>query len=184
MSDQPCTEERFKIVIIDMAQLIRKIVVYVNSKGYKTKLTPQTIDLGTVALNGFSGKKLTHEFVKRSYKIAPGCETDTYWDKAREKNEDFLHQNLSILFGELSMDLVQDFSDIMKLKDDKGKYVVVDETRESIWEFLQALIKISIRFVHETRKPELIDGKKQYTVEYFSEISVSKQVTLWKIKSI
>lgn len=55
-----------------------------------------------------------------------------------------------------------------------------EERRSDIWQIMHSFVKISICYIHESRKK--IDGK--YTVEFFPEISVKEKAEEWGVKTV
>lgn len=184
---KPPTEERFKNNLLDLCQLLKDIVLYIKSQGCLDTFNPVLMDLGINFVRGIEAKKIIHNFIDKSYIITntnSSNSTETYWDKIRMKDEEFLRNNLHIIFGMLPADMIKIFSDILNSKNKEGENILKKETWDSIWVFMDALIKGSIRYIHETRIPEVVDGKKKYTIEYFPQISISTQVKLWNIKNL
>jgi len=179
---QPNTDERFKNNLLDLCALLRETIVYINGQGYNLALKPSMIDIGINLLKGQLAENVINGFINRSYKFVN--ETTSYWDMCLIKDEKFLIDNVSIIFGEFPQDFLKTFTEIISLKDKENNLVVKIETRESIWAFLHAMIRGSIRYIHEKREMKEIDGKKQYTKEFFPQISISKQVQIWKIKKL
>ena len=58
--------------------------------------------------------------------------------------------------------------------------ILDDERREDIWKILHSFVRISVVYVHQSRRH---DGKS-YTVESFPDVKVRENVGKWGIKSI
>lgn len=169
----PPPVERIKANLLEIIRLTRDTIRYVSNKGYKIELDPSLCDVAIKILEGVDSHRIVDGFLQRSY---------NYWDKIKLKDEPFLLANAEILFGELPNNVIQTFVSMMLAKNDEGKSFVPDETKECVWELIHAMIKGAIKYVHESRCPKEIDGKKQYTVEFFPKIRVSKEIEIWKIK--
>lgn len=168
--------EKFQNNLLELIDLVKETVSWLNQNGYETKVSPFTISLGKAFVSTWDPNETIHTFIERSYE---------HWDRVQHKEEEFLTSNAEILFSGVSKEHISSFTEIFRLKenvDGKEVSVIPPETKDSIWEILHAMIRISIRHIHLTRKPELNDNSKMaYTVKYFPHISVRKNVEKWKV---
>ena len=81
------------------------------------------------------------------------------------------------------------------MKNGKGQPLISQDKIDEVWEFLHAMVRICIRHIHISRKPQVCqvvsksdDGEAvtkeiiQYTEEYCPTLSVRKLVEEWKVK--
>lgn len=165
--------ERIKANLLEIIKLTRDTIKYVSNNGYKIDVDPALCDLAVSLLAGWSSEKIVDGFIQRSFK---------YWPMIKERDEDFLLNNADVLFGELPTNVIANFTNMMKARNEKGESYVPKETKDCVWDLIHAMIKGGIKYVHESRRPEEVNGKKQYTVEFFPEIKIREQVEIWKIK--
>ncbi len=166
-------EERVKANLLEIIKLTRDTLIYVSNKGYKINLDPKLFDIAISFLQGWETIKIVDGFISRSY---------NYWDVIKSKDEIFLLENAKVLFGEIPTSFIEIFVDMMKAVDKDGKSYVPDETKECVWKLIHAMIKGAVKYIHSSRCPKEIDGKKQYTVEFFPQVSIRKQIEIWEIK--
>jgi len=172
MDPKPTPVERVKSNLLEIIRLTRDIISYVSQNGYKINIDPNLCNIAVKILENVQASKIVDGFIERSF---------NYWDKLKEKDEEFLLLNSNVLFGELDQNVISAFASMMKAKDPNGKSYVPDETKESVWKIIHAMIKGSIKYVHESRCAKEIDGKMKYTVEFFPKIRISEQVKNWNI---
>lgn len=85
------------------------------------------------------------------------------------------------------MDKVNLFKDLFTTKDKNGKNVISDQFKEQIWKLFDAMIKISIKYIHRQRNPyshkndegELIGA---YGAEFMDEVDINYHATVWELK--
>lgn len=169
----PPPVERVKSNLLEIIRLTRDTISFVKGKGYKIDMDPNLCNIAVKILEGVQSNKIVDGFIERSF---------NYWDRLKNKDEEFLLVNATVLFGELDLSVTNTFAGMMRAKDENGKSYVQDETKESVWKLIHAMIKGSIKYVHESRCPKEIDGKMKYTNEFFPKIRISEQVQIWNIK--
>ena len=170
--------ECFKNNLADLFPLVYELVEKGDKKGCPTI----NITILTLTGNSILSKnpdQLIRSFIDRSHK---------YWDKILEKNEDFFNQNLGTIFGELPAESTKAFAKLATAKDAAGQPIISPEDKKSIWEFLHSLAKISIRYIHEKRIPDVIvkNGQKQavYRKTFKPEIPLQKHAQTWGIQLV
>lgn len=86
--------------------------------------------------------------------------------------------------SKLSDEHIRSFKIILQssYKDENGEDIEIfdEERQKDIWNIMHSFVKISLCYIHETRKQ--VDGR--YTVECFPEIKVRESAKTWGIKSI
>ncbi len=187
------TAQRFHGNLLDLVDLTISTVAWLQTQGITSLITPGKLSFARIIIAGWSPDDSIKGFITRSA---------TYWEQIRNKDLEFLTLNANVLFGELNMpDYVKAFGELFgskrPTKDANGGVVMVPaiapETLDSIWGFLQAMVRICIRHIHEKRVAklvpvdEMVNGQvtkvmmSRYTEDFFPEISVRKQVDLWKL---
>jgi len=166
-------EERFKENLIGLCRLAQDTIRYVQAKGITTKLQPVMIDMAIGMIQQSQAINIIQGFIRRSR---------PHWEEIRQRNESFLITNLSTLFEEVSSETLAYFSELILIKDAEGKLAVQQDTRDSMWAFLGAMVKGCLRHIHERRCLQTKeDGTKGYTVSYFPEVSLRTYATAWGI---
>lgn len=220
---KPSAARRFKAVFSGLYDLGIDIIEDIETRGYtvpissflmkiaKSRIIPNTLDKYTTKEEHKKSQMvmkwelLQAQEEERALLEEKKCQTmieifiaksAAYWPQIKEKDINFLVLNSAVLFNDLPENYVKGFCDLFKMKD-KGLLVIPEKNIEDLWDFLQAMVRISIRHVHTQRKPNYVDvvskgedGKAsstkemQYTEEYFPTLKVSKLVELWQIKAI
>ena len=190
------TSERYKDNLLALCDVTKEIIVHIQKQGIKTRLQPSIIDFGSSIIESSSPESIIDGFIKRSheycvkYKIEDGSDPHPYvWEKIRNKEEDFLLNNLNTLFGELSKDTVILFAELFSITDSKGKLAVSSEKKEDMWSLLHGMVRICINYIHEKRKPGEIEKEingeiiktKGYTVTFYSDIKVKALTEKWNM---
>jgi hypothetical protein len=168
-------EERFHKVMIGMADAIKDGIGRLNNAGYKT------VDLGLVNLIvqiicSFDKHHLIRGFIENSHNL---------WDSIKQRDEAYFIDNASTIFGYLPMDKVNLFKDLFTTKDANGVGVISQSFKNDLWHFFDAMIKISIQYIHKGRAPcsqQTANGVvMSYGVSFFDHVDINKHAHTWKI---
>lgn len=158
---------------IILCELAIDIIEYINSLDIESGLNPNLLRLGSGFLASISSKDIIDTFINRSYE---------HWDKIKNRDELFLIKHSGVLFNGLPSEHVNNFSKIFQLTDDNGEWLLPKESRDSVWEVLDAMVDNSIRHIHKTRKWDSIE--KKYKAPYCHGISVTTQKNIWNVKNL
>lgn len=169
-------EERFFRNTTIMAQAIKEGVERLYKAGYKT-IDPSLIDIAVAIISRFEKHHLIRGFIEHSH--------NTCWDSIKCRNEEFFIENAGSIFGYLPMDKVNLFKDLFTTKDINGNNVVSLGLKNELWSLLDAMIKISIQYIHKGRGPYSYqtDGgiKKAYGVSFFDNVDIGHHASTWEI---
>ena len=192
MSSDVSSVERFKSNMIILVDIIEEMF----TEGYENKVIAtefKLLSILKIIIQKVNGEKMLRNFIDRTHE---------HWERIREKDIDYF-KNLGLelfnvvkdkgvdsykeddnaFFKGLSDSHIDLFKELLE-----GEYVVDgekvrildDERREDIWKILHSFVRISVVYIHQSRKH---DGKG-YTVKFFPEIKVRENVERWEIKSI
>lgn len=137
-------EERFYKNICVMGEAIHECVSTLYKKGYKT-VDPKIISMALEIMSVFDKHFLIRGFIENSHSKC--------WDYVKKRDEVYFVQNSSDIFKYLPMDKINLFKDLFLTKDEQGVSVVPQALKDQIWSILDAMIKISIKYVHKHRIP-------------------------------
>jgi hypothetical protein len=158
---------------IILCELAIDIIEYINSLNVNTGLNAGLLRLGSGFLASFSSKDIIDTFIIRSYE---------HWNKIKNRDELFLIDHSGVLFHGLPQEHVSNFSKIFQLTDENGEWLLPKQSRDSVWEVLDAMVDNSIRHIHKTRKWDPIE--KKYKAPYCPGISVTTQKNIWNVKNL
>ena len=192
MSSEVSSVERFKSNMIILIDIIEEMF----TEGYENKVIStefKLLSILKIIIQKVPGERMLRNFIDR---------TNNHWDRIRERDIDYF-KNLGLelfnvvkdkgvdsykeddnpFFKGLSDGHIDLFKELLE-----GEYVVDgetvkildDERREDIWKILHSFVRISVVYIHQSRRH---DGKG-YTVKFFPEIKVRENVEKWEIKSI
>jgi len=71
------------------------------------------------------------------------------WDKILNREEEFLKQNLGTVFKNLPVDLSPQIVKLLEATDKQGRKILTKEDIEGIWLYLEALVKIAIKWLYQ-----------------------------------
>ncbi len=165
---RPPEEERFKSNAIVMTQALQNGLQKLHQDGYPVDLT--VVTLAAAIINGFKSHDLINGFIKKSHLEC--------WDKIKNRDEDYFVNNVSTIFEQLPMQSVNLFKDLFLTKDSHGVSVVSESLKTQIWCLFDAMIKISIQYIHKHR--EMVDGK--YTKSFFDDVDVEHHAKVWQCR--
>ena len=176
MSNAP-EEERFSKNTIIMAQAIHESVQKLYHGGYKT-IDPTIVALAITVISSFDKHYLIQGFIENSH--------DKCWDSIKARNEIFFVDNASDIFKYLPMDKVNLFKDLFLTKDSTGKCVISQSFKDQLWELFDAMVKISIKYIHRGRDPYSYSGSQgvvnTYGSQFFDEVDLNYHSRVWNVK--
>lgn len=148
--------DRFGENLQEFIALSRELLTKCYEEG-KSSLHPIIVELAEKFLKKYDREKLVNNFISYSYE---------YWMEIKKRDESFFDVHCGYVFRDLPVNYVDSFKNLLKAKDKNDVYIVVPEDRESIWVYLECLIKTAINHIHYMRKPAMKDGKRIYTANY------------------
>jgi hypothetical protein len=170
-------EERFSKNTIIMAHAVHESVQKLYNAGYKT-VDPNMLALYISMISSFDKHELIQGFIKKSHEIC--------WDRIKRREEAFFLENGTQLFEKLPMDKVELFKDLFLTKDSNGNNVVTQEFKDQLWELFDAMVKISIKYIHKNRSPysySTADGiVNAYRARFFDDVDIARHAIVWNIK--
>lgn len=176
----PPAEERFKANSFVLANLIADGIQELNDRGYNI-VNIQIVNMVKIVIENMTAVALIDAFILGSH--------EECWGKIHEKDEPFFVENANKIFQYLPQDKVNLFKVLFETKDENGKAVIKDETKEDLWDLFGACIKTSIKYIHEGRKPysmneagELVN--KYNKEDFYPEVDVKAHAEKWKVKLI
>lgn len=163
----PPEEVRFKNNAVIMTKALHTGLNKLKQEGYD-------VDVGIIAMasaliEGFQPQVLINGFITNAH---------LFWDKIHERNDDFFIHNASSIFEYLPTDSVNVFKDLYLTKNAKGESVISKKLKDEIWDLFDAMIKISIKYIHKHRK--MVNGV--YTQEFFQVVPLDHHINVWKVK--
>ena len=189
----PVSSERFKMNLLTLLEIVNDMF----EEGIENKIITNSFNIMNI-FKLFIAKTPSEYMLKRFIK-----RTHPHWEKIKDKDIDYFKDiglNIFQIIQDKGMDgfkneeelssgsLLQTVSgdhiaSFKKLMESSYEYegetveVLDEDRREDIWKIMQSFVKISIKYIHETRKKT--DGK--YTVEFFPEISVKTVSNTWGV---
>lgn len=204
---KPSAPRRFKAVFSGLYDLGADIIADIESRGYAVPVSSLMMRLGKIVVIPVMLEKYTtgdEKEIARVNEEEEKCTTiietfitksAVYWAQIKERDMNFLIENSAVLFSDLPEKYVTGFTSLFSMKDKNGAALIKTQDIDDLWKFLEAMVRISIRHIHNSREPTYIDvvsksgdGKVekclQYTKDYCPTIKVSKLVDIWQIKSL
>jgi hypothetical protein len=169
-------EDRFAMNTNILAQAIQESITKLYNTGYRT-IDPSMIQMAAAVISAFDKHYLIKGFIENSH--------DKCWVYIKDKNEEFFLKNSSEIFKYLPMDRVNLFMDLFTTCDENGVCVISDDLKDEIWGLLQAMVKISIKYIHKMRVPKcsIINNvpTNTYNRKFFDEVELEKHAKSWNI---
>ena len=176
MSSAP-EEERFAKNTTIMAQAVHESVQKLFNAGYKT-VDPILVSIAVSVISAFDKHYLIQGFIENSH--------DKCWDGIKKRDEIFFVENVTDIFRYLPMDKVNLFKDLFLTKDTQGNSVISQSLKNQLWDLFDAMIKISIKYIHKNRCPysyQTNDGLgNTYGASFFDEVDLKRHASVWGVK--
>lgn len=179
MSEVEVTEEeRFSSNMEGMISLVVEMVTLARSKGSNI-LEPAIIQFVGSYLKQYEKPKLLRNFIIYS---------KGHWTMIKAKKMEFFIEHAHSIFGELPVEHVSAFKDLVVVKDKDGNYFVPEQNIEDLWAYFHSLVKICIRYVHRMRQPYTMSTSSGVRHEYrdntfFPELNIPLLAEEWGISS-
>jgi hypothetical protein len=141
----PSEEIRFAKNATVIGQAINTCVNKLQQQGYKT-VDPMILTIGLSIIES-QGKNDPHAMIKLFIKNSH----ESCWDKIKERDEHYFVHNVSKIFSALPPDTVNIFKDLFLTVDNNGVSVISQKLKDEIWGLLDAMIKISIKYINKHR---------------------------------
>jgi hypothetical protein len=169
----------FKEDLKSMLQLLKELinVLYNNGKLTKEESNTKDIDKFLFALELVNGSFLITNFIKNSQITLQNNTKVNLWDYLRQKDEKFFVDNLDVLFPHEQAKSVCDKFKIVFPKVD-------NDSKKIVWDFLHALVKESIFYVHYKRVPGVNPqtNKKKYSyMNEFPTVDIIYELRSWSL---
>lgn len=176
MSKIPPEEERFAMNVNIMVQAIHESVQRLWDAG-NHELNPGLIQLASAVISQYDKHDLIQGFIKNSHELC--------WNLIKTRDENFFIKNASEVFKSLPIDKVNLFRNVFLMKDTAGKSVVPDSLKAQLWDLFDAMVKISIKYVHNNRGAYSVNTEsgpvKKYNRPFFPEVDILAHATVWKM---
>lgn len=169
----------FKEDLKSLLQLLKELIIVLSSNGKLSKEDSNTADIDKFlfALELVNGSFLINNFIKNSQIVLENKTKINLWDYIREKNEKFFVENLDALFPQEQAKSVREKFKIVFPSVDK-------DAKKLVWDFLHALVKESIYYVHYKRVPGVNPETKKKKYSYMNEypnVDIIYELRSWLI---
>lgn len=169
-------EERFADTTVQLSKAIHYNITNLYNMGYKT-VDPNMVLLISNAILYFDKHQLIGGFITNSH--------SSCWEKIKERDENFFVENASNIFQYLPAGEVNLFKDLFTTKDKNGVNIIDNDIKTQIWKLFDAMVKVSIKYIHKHRSPILKkDGEKSncfYERNFFDEVDIKKHSRIWGV---
>lgn len=170
-------EERFAKNAGVMVSAVHECVEKLFNAGYKT-IDPQIVALAGGLMSSFDKHYLIQGFIENSH--------EKCWDSIKERSESFFVENASDVFKYLPMDKVNLFKDLFTTKDPQGHSVISQSLKDQLWKLFEAMVKISIKYIHKHRQPYSYATQQgivnAYRSSFFDEVDLIRHGRVWEVK--
>jgi hypothetical protein len=170
-------EQRFSINASILAQAVQDGVQTLYNQGFKT-VNPKLIESVAMVITLFDKDYLIQGFIENSHQFC--------WDKIKERSENFFIDEANNIFRYLPIDKVNLFKDLFLTKDANGNNVVPESLKEQIWCLFDAMVKISIKYVHKKRLPisHSVNGtlRRAYRAPFFNDVDINHHSKVWGLE--
>lgn len=172
----PPAPERFYSCVITLLELAGEASQELVKLGI-TGLSAGIIDTARGFLGQRSKDGLIQMFIEKGYQEC--------WDKVSTRNSQFFLDNAERLFGSLQGFDLNIFQDVFR-KDQNGKFLLPADIIADVWENLDAMIRISINYIHSQRDPRQVLNNGElancYYNVFFPDIDLPYHAAIWKVE--
>lgn len=173
----PTEEERFFNNVMGLTDLMHELASICWDAGVRD-INPQLISLAKGYLSGYNKTDLIDTFIKYSWE---------FWIEIRERNQDFFIEHANSIFQHLPVNTenINAFKVFVTATDETGELIIIEDDRNAIWNYFEAMVKICIKYIHRVRGVKFIQKeegiKPVYIRNKFPEIKVRRLAKDWNI---
>lgn len=178
-STAPPEEDRFWSNARALSQKLVEEISSLQSGGYCKNVPSHLLAIITPVISAYNRTNLIRGFIRNG---------SPYWEEIRNKNLVFFGENADAIFAaKLPIQNVYIFRELFSEKDAHGAPLIKAETIDYIWNNFQAMVKISIKYVHRERQPTIYqdeagNNKIRYAnPDFFPELNVAELAKIWNI---
>lgn len=171
--DDPPEEERFHANIIGLMEFVQDYMSSIKNDSVNAQL----IDFAKCLINNYDKRDLIDIFIHRS---------NASWEEIRCRDDSFFKKNAGEIFDIIPMSNIDTFTKIFTLVEN-GDIVIDNDFKDTLWDYFDSLIIISIKYIHKKREPYSTpssDGKgifTSYQKSYMDQIDVINLSKKWEI---
>lgn len=173
--------DRFSKSLETLMRLVTSCVTVLNQKGIKS-IDASFLRMCEGLVSAADKKDLISGFINN---------THIHWETIFQRDETFFIDNAGDLFTiPIDTSKLDIFRDIMKGKNEDDTPLISTEIKNQLWNILEVMIKISIKYIHNGRAPfsykcDSVSPSKlipAYGAEFFDNIDLRKYVPICKLK--
>ena len=146
----PPEEERFYTNLMSLSDYVINYLNLLNSKKL-TNINTNSLSLGKGFIKNMDKKVIIEKFINNSH--------EKCWIYIYEKKERFFIENIGEIFKSITDENISIFKDLFELKDNQGMDILSKDFKEKVWNYLNSLVKICIKFVYKNKDRFNIDYK-------------------------
>ena len=180
MTNNPPEHERFYTNIMGLTDLMHELSCICWEEGCE-EVNPQLVSFARSYLGNQDKIYLIETFINYSWE---------YWDEIKDRNEDFFIEHANDIFQHLPIksDNINAFKTFMTAQDEDGNFIIIKDDKDAMWDYFDAMVKISIKYIHKAKRPKLIEKPEGmvpvYTSQKFREIKVRAIARAWGMELI
>jgi hypothetical protein len=162
--------DRFKAVLIQTSNLLFNEIIRLSQEG-EIQIDLDEIELIITTIETLKSELIIEKHLEK-------CSLEI-WKEIVNRNEQFFHNNLRSLFS-LEDEQIKQISHLFSGKKNE-ELLIPSSIRDQIWNNIGALVRLSILFLHEKRKPSLYNGQKAYSnPTYLQHLDIWTSIHEWK----
>jgi len=177
MSTLPPEEERFAKNVNVLVTLLHENIINLNKRGYDT-VNPALVGIAAAVIQAMNKHYLIKGFIEKSHHEC--------WDAIHRHDEDFFMSHAGDVFSFLPVDHVNIFIELFRTVDQNGYSVISQDVKDQFWELFEALVKISIKYIHKNREPYSTATPEglinTYRTNFMDNIDIQRHSSKWKVR--
>lgn len=173
----PPEPERFYSCVVNLIDIAGDASGELAELGL-TGLSTDLIETAKGFLSGYNKDGLIQMFIEKGH---AEC-----WTKVNERNDKFFLENADRLFGTIKGFDLNLFQDVFCKDPQTGKFLLSKELIDDVWLNLDSMIKISINYIHNMRRPGQVPQNgvmvSCYYNIFYNEVDLAAHAAIWKME--
>ena len=152
---QPSQQDKMKIMLGKLVNLMMELIGVCYDRKL-TEISPELVEwVRDNYVENYDLNNMMNNFIKY---------TRLHWDRILVKDEQYFITDAIKIFGDIPSDQVNITKILFESKDKDGKSIISQKDKDTIWEMVTVMVKISIVHIHKCREPiREPNGEIKYT---------------------
>lgn len=131
-------QQRFKANLVSLSKYILGVNDEASKRGIKI-IDSGILGVGAALVENIDCKVMIETFITKSH---------SSWEEIRKHNEPYFVEHACDFFAGIPEDAIKKMITLIMGRNEKGEYYVDKKVRDTIWKYMEAFVKIALKYLH------------------------------------